>query len=73
MAKSSISERLSQRVKTIKLMAIQLNKIEFSEQIMEFSNSDQECFLAIFEWMTHLALAVIRNRHGWKQGRHSEP
>jgi hypothetical protein len=72
-AKSTISERLSVRVKTLKLTAIELLRAEFSEQIRDEPPSEQAWLTAMNEGLIAYACAEMRRRHGRRQGRHSEP
>jgi DNA-binding transcriptional ArsR family regulator len=73
MAKSTISERLSVRVRTLKLLAIELVRAEFSEQIKDDSPEDQQWLTAMNENVLAWACAEMRRRHGRRQGRHAEP
>jgi len=73
LAKSTISERLSARVRTIKLLALQLVRAEFSEQIKDDSPEDQQWLTAMNENVLAWACAEMRRRHGRRQGRHAEP
>ncbi len=72
-AKSTVSERLSAQVKTIKLAAIELLRAEFSEQIQHFSPPEQAELTAMHERLIAYSCAVMRRRRGRRQGRHSDP
>ncbi|WP_372342166.1 helix-turn-helix domain-containing protein [Geothrix sp. PMB-07] len=72
-AKSTISERLSAQVKTIKHAAIELLRAEFSEQIRDEPPSEQAWLTGMNEVLIAYACAEMRRRHGRRQGRHSEP
>lgn len=72
-AKSTISERLSVRVRTIKQLALGLVRAEFSEQIMDESPEDQAWLTSMHENVLALTCAEMRRRHGRRQGRHAEP
>ncbi len=73
MAKSTISERLSARVRTIKLLALELVRAEFSEQIKGDPPSVQAQLTAMNEYLLAYSCAEMRRRHGRRQGRHAEP
>lgn len=73
LAKSTISERLSVRVRTLKQIALKLVRAEFSEQIIDLPPTEQDWLTAIFERLLSMVCAQMRHRHGRHQGRHSEP
>ena len=73
LAKSTISERLSARIKMLKLAAIELLRAEFSEQIRDEPPSDQAWLTAMNENLIAYACAEMRRRHGRRQERHAEP
>ena len=73
LAKSTISERVSVRVKNLKCFAIQLLETEFSEQIWGESPAMREWLMGCYRRLIVISLAMMRHQHGRRQGRHSEP
>jgi transposase-like protein len=72
-AKSTISEWLALRVKTIKALAIRLVRAEVSEQMADQSPAERTLSMQLLDGSLALTLAELRNRYGRHRGRHSEP
>jgi len=73
LAKSTISARFSNEVKIMKVLALNIVRSEFFEQIRSESDQDQHQLLNMHEHLLAVCLVLLRQKHGRHQGRHSEP